>query len=408
LPTIPIIAKDEAMTGRGRLAAGGLAALALAGAAAVAAAPAGSADPLTAEQQRLIVAKQQAAAAAARAARLDADAAAEQDAAASARRREQAVAVRIDKAEADIAAAEARVALVQARLAADRSALAAKQGPVVRLIAALAAFARRPAVAAVAQPGSIDDLVHVRAVLGTVAPAVAARTADLRDAVAGTRALQASAALAAKSLADGRAALDAEQLELARLEMTHRERSLALSRESLAQSDRAIAMGEAARDAVDRLGALGDAATVAATLARLPDPAPRPGSGSAPVAGGWPGEAPYRLPVLGRLVTGFGEVSSAGVRARGLTLEAAPGAAVVAPAAGRVAYARTFGDYGVVVIIDHGEGWTTLITGLGTAALTRGAHVAQGSVIGKAGGDGRVTVELRRRGRPVDMVPLLG
>ena len=396
------------MRGRGWLAAGGLAVLALAGAAAVAA-PAGSADPFAAEQQRLIDAKRQAAAAAARAARLDADAAAEQDAAVSARRREQAVAARIDKAEADIAAAEARIALIRARLDAQRAALARQQGPVVRLIAALAAFARRPAVAAVAQPGSIDDLVHVRAVLGTVTPAVAARTAGLRDTVAETRALQASAVLAARSLADSRAALDTEQLRLARLEMAHRQRSVALSRAALAQSDRAIAMGEAARDAVDRMDALGDAAAVAAALARLPDPAPRPDSGAALALVGWPGgDPPYRLPVAGRLVTGFGEVSDAGVRARGLTIAAAPGAPVAAPAAGRVVYARAFGDYGVVVIIDHGEGWTTLVTGLGTAAVTRGAHVAQGAAIGQAGGDGRVTVELRRRGRPVDMVPLLG
>ncbi|HEU4962173.1 MAG TPA: peptidoglycan DD-metalloendopeptidase family protein [Sphingomonas sp.] len=388
-----------------RVMLGGAAALALASAAALAS-PA--ADPLALEQQRLVTAKQQAEAATARAARLDAAAAAEQDAAGKARAEEQAVAARIDKAEADIAAAETRIALVQERLDEARSALAEQQGPVVRLIAALAAFARRPAVAAVAQPGSIDDLVHVRAVLGTVAPAVTARTAGLRDKLAETRALRANAALAAKSLTDSRAALDAEQLKLARLEMTHRQRSVVLSRESLAQSDRAIAMGETARDAIDRMDAIGDAVAVAAALEKLPDPAPRPDSASVPGISAWSGDAPYRLPVAGRLVTGFGEVSNAGVRSRGLTLDAAPGATVVAPAAGRVAYARAFGDYGMVIILDHGDGWTTLITGLGAAAVARGAHVAQGAAIGTATGDGRLTVELRRRGRPIDMVPLLG
>jgi septal ring factor EnvC (AmiA/AmiB activator) len=405
LPTIRIIAKDEPMIARVGLVLGGLATLALAGAAAVAAS---AADPFPAEQQRLIAAKQQADAAEARAARLDADAAAEGNAAARARAEERAVAARIDKAEADIAAAEARIALVQARLDAERVALAERQGPVARLIAALASFARRPTIAAVAQPGSVADLVHIRAMLGTVAPAVAARTADLRNALAETRALRASAALAAKSLTDSRVALDAEQLRLARLEMTHRQRSLALSRESLAQSDRAIAMGEAAREAVDRMETLGDAAAVAAALTNLPDPIARPGSAMPLGLAGWSGEAPYRLPVAGRVATGFGEVSDAGVRARGLTLEASPGTTVIAPAAGRVAYARAFGDYGVVVILDHGDGWTTLVSGLAAAAVARGAHVAQGAVIGRAGGDGRVTVELRRRGRPVDMVPLLG
>jgi septal ring factor EnvC (AmiA/AmiB activator) len=391
---------------QGWLAAGGLMALTCAAAAAWAApAP----DPLAPERQRLVAAKQAAEAAQVRAARLDAEANAEQDAATKARAQEQAVAARIDQAEADIAAAQSRIVLVQADLDAERGALARQQGPVVRLIAALTAFARRPAIAAVAQPGSIDDMVHVRAVLGTVTPAIAERTAGLRDALGRTRALHASAALAAKSLADGRTALDAQQLALARLEMTHRTRSVALGRAALAASDRALAMGEAAQDAVDRMGTISDARATAAALDDLPDPAPRPDSGSALALAGWPaGEVPYRLPVGGRLLIGFGEVSDAGVRSRGLTLAADPGAAVVAPAAGRVAFARRFGDFGVVVILDHGDGWTSMVTGLGSAAVAPGAIVAQGAPIGRAGGDGRVTVELRRRGRPVDVVPLLG
>jgi septal ring factor EnvC (AmiA/AmiB activator) len=377
-------------------------------AAAAWAAPA-STDPLAVERQRLVAAKQAAGAAQSRAERLEAQADTERDAAAKAKAEAQAIAARIDRAEADIAAAQSRIALVAAELAAQRGALAARQGPVVRLIAALAAFARRPAVAAVAQPGSIDDMVHVRAALGTVTPAIAQRTAGLRDRLDRTRALRASAAVAAKSLADGRAALDAEQLALARLEMTHQARSRDLSRAALAASDRALAMGEAAQDTVDRIDTIGDARATAAALAALPDPELRPNSGAPLPLAGWPaGDAPYRLPVDGVLVTGFGEVSDAGVRSRGLTFAAAAGVPVVAPAAGRVAYARRFGDFGVIVILDHGDGWTTLVTGLGAAVVAPGGHVAQGAPIGRAGRDGRITVELRRRGRPVDMVPLLG
>ena len=42
------------------------------------------------------------------------------------------------------------------------------------------------------------------------------------------------------------------------------------------------------------------------------------------------------IPVTGAVVTGFGELSDAGVRSRGLPLAVAPGARVVAPLAGRV------------------------------------------------------------------------
>ena len=63
-----------------------------------------------------------------------------------------------------------------------------------------------------------------------------------------------------------------------------------------------------------------------------------------------------------------------------------------------------------MLIIDHGGGWTSLVSGLGGIAIRVGDSVAQGDMIGHAGtGDApRVTVELRRRDRAVDMTPLLG
>ena len=83
---------------------------------------------------------------------------------------------------------------------------------------------------------------------------------------------------------------------------------------------------------------------------------------------------------------------------------------VIAPAAGRVAYAGPFRGYGTIVIIDHGGGWTSLISGLGTVSARVGDRVGQGAPIGQAGSgdDPRVTIELRRRDRAIDMTPLLG
>jgi septal ring factor EnvC (AmiA/AmiB activator) len=117
----------------------------------------------------------------------------------------------------------------------------------------------------------------------------------------------------------------------------------------------------------------------------------------------------YRLPVAGRLITGFGTVSEAGVRSRGLTFAVAPGAAVVAPAAGVVRYAQAFRGYGGTVIVDHGAGWTSVLTGLGTLAVRPGGRVRAGAAIGTArrGERRQVTVELRRRGEPVDAAPLI-
>jgi septal ring factor EnvC (AmiA/AmiB activator) len=104
----------------------------------------------------------------------------------------------------------------------------------------------------------------------------------------------------------------------------------------------------------------------------------------------------------------MGEISEAGVHARGLTLATAPAAEVIAPRAGRVTYAGRFRGYGAIVILDHGGGWTSVITDLAEIGVSVGQKVGMGDSVGRAGSrDPRVTVELRRGGRPFSIAPLL-
>ncbi len=365
------------------------------------------APELATEQQRLVAAKRDAALAAARAAKLAAAATQERNAADKARREEKALAARVTAAEANLATAGARVTLVERLLSDQRAKLGRAQAPVARLLAALQSLARRPTIVAVAQPGSVDDLVHVRAVLGSALPVVRQRTEAVRTELAETRRLQASATLAAKALADGRARLENDRIALATLEARHRQRSQSLGRGALSESDRALALGERARDLVDGMASTTNAKATAASLIALAGPIPRPvAPGTRPPA---PPRGVYRTPVTGRLVTGFDEVSDSGVRSRGLTFATAPRARVVAPAAGTVRYARRFRDYRTIVIIDHADGWTSLVTGLAATSAKPGDRVAMGAPLGTAPGeDPRITVELRRRGRPVDVAALIG
>jgi septal ring factor EnvC (AmiA/AmiB activator) len=375
----------------------------------------GASGPAQDQRQRLAAAKAQSAAAAARSAALERQAAGERDQARQARAQKAAIAARIQGAAADIAAAQARLDIIRQLIERQRVTLDQRQGPVVRLIAALQSLARRPALISIVQPGSVTDIVHVRAVLANTLPAIRARTAGVRADLARARALQADAALAARTLAVARDDLGAQRLALTRLEAEHRERSRMLGRNALFESDRAIALGERARDIVDLMDELGDQSATRQSLQSLAGPRPRPAQLGEVAAPGdtvsWSAaSAPYRLPVSGRVVTGLGELSSAGVRSRGLTLATGPGVTIVAPAAGRIAYAGRFRGYGVILIIDHGQGWTSLVTGLAATSARVGMSVRQGAPIGRAGGgeEPRITVELRRRGRAVDMTPLLG
>ena len=84
-------------------------------------------------------------------------------------------------------------------------------------------------------------------------------------------------------------------------------------------------------------------------------------------------------------------------------------AQAIAPTAGRVVFAGPYRDYGQILIIDHGGGWTTLITGLHRLTTRVGDAVRQGDPVGVTGARrSNITVELRRNGRPVDIIPLVG
>jgi septal ring factor EnvC (AmiA/AmiB activator) len=370
--------------------------------------------PTLAEQQaQLNSANKAAKDAEARARSLQRAAANERDEARRAKTREAAIAASIQAAEAEIAAARARIAIVDRMLGRQRERLAEQQGPVARLIAALQSLARRPAVLGLVQPGSTRDIVHVRAVLAGVTPVVRARTDQVRAEVARTRRLREGAELAVRSLADGRARLQNERLALVRMEADHRLRSADYRRDAMFESDRALALGEQARDLVDLMDTMGEAAETRAALEALPGPLPRPGAEGAapppPVVRDTRTPPPYRLPVSGQVVTGLGELSGEGVRSRGLTLATASAAQVVAPTGGRVIYAGRFRRYGNIVILDHGQGWTSLVAGLDRVMVRVGDVLVQGSPLGRApqGEAPRITVELRRKGRPIDLAQLL-
>ncbi|WP_241490653.1 murein hydrolase activator EnvC family protein [Sphingomonas sanguinis] len=369
------------------------------------------ATDIAADQRRLADARVGAAAAQARAQALEKQAGAERDAAAIAQAKERAMAARVAAAEAEVTAARARVDLVAGLLEQQQARLAKAQAPLAHLLAAMQSMAARPPVAAVAQPGSIADLAHVRAVFGTISPVIAARSAAVRSELAATRRVQAQMTVAARALAATTTKLESERQALAKLEASHRDRAEALGQVAVDESNRALALGEAARDIVDRMAERGEAQATAGELLALPGPVSRP---LAPgVMGPAIAQGTYRLPVKGKVAGGFGEISDAGVRARGITLATVPYAPVVAPAGGEVRYAGVFRGYGGIVIVNHGAGWTSLVTGLGGLAVKPGQRVAAGAVLGRAGRghngvEPRVTVELRRDGRPMDIAAILG
>jgi murein hydrolase activator len=372
--------------------------------------------PVSMEEERaaLAKAKAQSLIAEQRAAMLDARAGVAEEAADVARARAAAVALRIQAAESDLSAAETRISLIE-RMRAEQSArLASAQAPAMRLLAALQMLSRRPPALALIQPGSTDDLVHTRAILSALIPRIRRQTAGLRAEIERSRALRADADRARSALALSRTRLDEQRAEFLQLSAAKRADFDQLRGAALAEEDRAIGLSEQANDIGDLMQSMSADGVVRDRLAALSGPVLRPLDGrSAPLEAAAAAVAdrtniPYRLPVAGTVVAGLGDVSEAGVRARGLTLAVRPTAQLVAPSSGRIAFAGPFRGYGQIVIIDHGGGWTSLITSLSALDVVIGENVVQGSPIGRAGTDRpTVSVELRQKGQPVDISRLV-
>jgi murein hydrolase activator len=315
------------------------------------------------------------------------------------RAQELAAAQAIAAAEAQISAAQAQARLAQAQLALQRQRLAREQAPASALLGGLALMARRPPVVLLADSGSPQDLVKLRILLRAVMPVIRSRTAALtRELERGSR-LERAALGARDELIAGRSELATRREAFARLEQRALETARSRGSEALSAGDVALA-SEERFDQLSRRAVSGRAsAQVAAELAGL-GPAPLPRAASAA-----PPPIEYRLPADADVIDGLGAVSSSGVRSRGITMATRRGTPIRAPAGGRIAFSGPFRDYDGVIIIDHGDGWTSVLVNAGSQA-GRGSKVGIGDLVGIALGP--LEVQLQRNGRYVSPALIAG
>src|SRR5215469_6674850 len=105
--------------------------------------------------------------------------------------------------------------------------------------------------------------------------------------------------------------------------------------------------------------------------------------------------APTLWPVQGRITASFGEridpFSGEGAFHRGMDISAEVGTRIIAPADGVVQYADIMNGYGRAVVLDHGNGVTTLFGHLSGFAVSPGETIHRGDTLGYVGSSGRST-----------------
>jgi len=129
------------------------------------------------------------------------------------------------------------------------------------------------------------------------------------------------------------------------------------------------------------------------------------------------GHLPY--PAVGRVIGHYGQRMSKGLTRKGIDLATQHAAQVVAPYEGRVVFAGPFRGYGLLLIIEHSEGYHSLMAGMARIDGTIGQWVLAGEPVGvmadaKGGAEtsGKAEkpilyVEFRRDGEPINPVPWL-
>ncbi len=124
-----------------------------------------------------------------------------------------------------------------------------------------------------------------------------------------------------------------------------------------------------------------------------------------------PPRGAWRWPIDGPVSSRFG-TREHGAWHNGLDIAAREGTAVHAALAGEVSFAGTQGNFGRLVVLDHGRGLTTWYAHLKSFDVRRGQKIGQGEAIAESGSSGNARgphlhFEVRRDGKPIDPLVVL-
>lgn len=305
------------------------------------------------------------------------------------------------------------------------------------VLSALQRMARNPPESLVAQPVPPADMVRSAILLRATLPRLEEQAKDLRDDL--------DALVAARREAEGRrrefdqemTKLEGQRVVLQRLlgrKSRMRRRTVSETERATRQAMNLSKQAASLRDLVNQLDSLRAKREATARLAaerqrreskqvaalrpspKPPTTAPAPERSSAntppPGYSGRPfdtrkGAVSY--PAVGRVASRYGQPIAKGRTQKGLTLETAKSAQVIAPYEGQVAFSGPFRGYGELLIIQHNGGYHTLLAGMARIDVAVGQWVLIGEPVGVMGRDvtrkPALYWEIRRKGQPINPLP---
>ncbi|MEX2644376.1 MAG: peptidoglycan DD-metalloendopeptidase family protein [Acetobacterales bacterium] len=303
-----------------------------------------------------------------------------------------------------------------------------------RVVGALMRLARRPVETFMLLPAPEKDRLHGAALLGAAVSTLEEEAKSLRKSLDSLAGVRTELDAQRRKLAAVRDDLDTERARVS--DLLNRKRAL---RASTAEEQKSLekeaaelaARADDLRDLLKRLEASRQAREALPrhrppAPASLPRPAIKPEAPSTATASlAPPARTPdaqppetrpftkargaLPMPVRGSVVARYGESDGLGQTFKGIRIRASQDAQVVSPYDGQVVFAGPFRGYGLLLIVNHGEGYHSLLAGADELNVEVGQWVLAGEPVGRMGqpakGRPELYVELRHEGQPVNPLP---
>ncbi len=295
--------------------------------------------------------------------------------------------------------------------------LSVRQRQLTGVLIALQRLAWRPPEALIAEPSDPNETVRTAILLRSITPKIEESTRELRLDLDSLRTIRAEIGAERLKRSATMGKLSSEHKRLTSMMARKAELQRQTQDQTQATEKRLQTMASEAKDLRDLMARLeeerkrraADAAKARATRAATRTAGARsaaePESPSVALRdiSKVAGKLPY--PARGRVVGSFGARDKTGSPSKGIYIETRAGAQVTLPFEGQVAFSGPFRGYGQLLIIEHSEGYHTLLAGMSRIDCWAGQTLMAGEPVGmmpEEDGKPLLYFEMRKGGQPVD------
>ncbi|SMQ86156.1 Septal ring factor EnvC, activator of murein hydrolases AmiA and AmiB [Devosia lucknowensis] len=339
-----------------------------------------------------------------------------------------AAAQRVKLAEIEVADVEERISDLIVRELEVRGRLDGADAEIANVLAALERISLNPPPALIVDPGDALGSARGAMLIAAILPQLRLKADAVSVDLKALTDIKVAALAEEATLKANYDVLEEEQLRIATLIAARKQGITQMSAQLQAEEDEALALAERATSLRELIGALSERAATGATAPEPTDPnlpqlSPEAIQLAFADAARTQPAVPFPLargylaqPSNGVTVVDYGANDGRGGISQGQSIVTRADAQVVAPADGWVLYKGPYLNYGQIVILNTGSGYTALLAGLSTITADIGQFVQMGEPVGTMGsrtigrtvstsaGNDQPTlyIELRQNNEPFD------